>query len=97
MVGRDLADALARRDGEACLLLEHRIHLDEAVIDRRAVCIEQHLDDAEAFVDRAEQRAVTLFAAAQRRFALALQFGDARFGRRQALVKLLQGQVFGHG
>jgi len=64
-VGRDLAHPLASSTNKACLQLESRIDLDEAVIDRAALVIKLELDDAEANVDGFEERAVAIFTADQ--------------------------------
>ena len=52
------------------MFLESRIHFQKAKIDRFVVFIENHLDDAEALVDRTEQRSIPFFAVAQRTFCL---------------------------
>jgi hypothetical protein len=44
------------------MLLKGRIGLQEAIVDREVVCVENHLDEAESFVDRLHDRPVALFA-----------------------------------
>ena len=52
---QQLAHAFAGHIAQSALLLEARIGLQESVVDRMAAGIEQHLDHAEAFIDRVEE------------------------------------------
>ena len=59
-IGLESSHGLADRLDKAGLLDEGIIAFDEQVIDRLARIVEDHIDDAEAFVDRLEQQLVTL-------------------------------------
>jgi hypothetical protein len=69
---------------QAGMPLESRVHLDEAVIDRLSLLVEDHVDDAKALVDRFEQGAVALLAGAQF-FRGAHAVGRVEHDRHQAL------------
>jgi hypothetical protein len=56
-LGDEFAGGASYRRDEPGLPLELRVDLDEAIIGR-ALAVEQDLDDAEAGVDRLEQRTV---------------------------------------
>ena len=59
-VRHELAGALSERIREPGVRLERRVDLDEPVIDRGALRIEDHLEHAESLVDGLEQRAIAL-------------------------------------
>ncbi len=83
-VGRQRPDRPADRVAEPGLLLEGRVHGQEAVVDRPPGRVEQDLDGAEALVDGVEEVAVPGLARAQ------LGLGA------QALTDLEAGHVDGH-
>ena len=82
--GQHLARGAAHGIHQAGVLLEHRVHLQEAVVDRLAGRVEDHLEDAEALVDRLEQGAIAFFAGAQL-FLYPLALGGVEDDRDQAL------------
>jgi hypothetical protein len=63
----DLAHPAAFGGLDPRLPLEGGVDPEEAIIFRALVLAKQHLEDAEAFVDRLEERAVLSLAGAQRR------------------------------
>ncbi len=61
-----LADGATLGPDEPGLRDEGRVRLHEPVVHRAAALVEEHLDDAKAFVDGVEQNPVALFALLQR-------------------------------
>ena len=80
MVRRELAHPFAHRVGQARLAREGRVDLDESVVSRPLFAVEFHLDDAEAGVDRLEQRPVARLALTQHRRGCA-RLAQHRSGR----------------
>ena len=72
---RDLAHQPPLGVLDAGLLLERRVHFQEAVVVRSVLLVEDHFDNAVAFVHRLEQRTEAGFALPQR-FLGALALGD---------------------
>ncbi len=64
--GSQLPHGLALRIHQPGLHLEAWIDLAKTVVERMPVFVEQHFDDAKAFIDRREQRAVAFFTSPQR-------------------------------
>lgn len=69
VLGGKRAHALALSGNEARLFLEGRIGDQEAIVMRPCVVIEEHFDDAKAFVNRIEERAISQFGLPQLLFA----------------------------
>src|SRR3954471_10437473 len=72
MLRDKFANRFSNRVRQPGLLLEGAIHIEKPIVRRIATLIENHLDDAEPFLDRIEQRAVTLFTEPQGIFSVFL-------------------------
>ena len=70
MIRHQFTNRLALGIRQPGVFRERRIDLDEAIVDRLTGVVVDHVDDAKAFIDRVEERAVALFAAAQRSLCL---------------------------
>ena len=75
----ELSHPLARSAVQPRVPLEGRVDFQEAVVDRLAHPVEDHLYDAEPLVDGLEERVVLLLRGAQR-FLRPLALGDIAYG-----------------
>ena len=66
-----LAHSLAPRIAQSGLLLKRRIEVQEPIVRRLCLLVENHLDDAKPLVDRTEQCAILRLARALRRLGTA--------------------------
>nr|CAA9291394.1 hypothetical protein AVDCRST_MAG63-4389 [uncultured Armatimonadetes bacterium] len=83
--------------GEARVPLERGVDLDEAVVPRLAPRVQEHLHDAEALVDGAEEGSVPLLAQGEPRLGLVLARGVTQdFGEPHGLARLPARQPLQH-
>ena len=68
VVWYEFSDAFAEGIDEPGMSYECGVRLDESIVDRLVPAVEQHLDDAEPFVERIEECAIARFAFTKCRF-----------------------------